>query len=496
MNSSRRIVRVLADRPLAEVGEPALATADDRRGLLAVAGATEGGKPAPIAVYDTSGSSSGPSCVALAHSRFPVRALAFHPELPLLAIGTGAYDGGYHFEGELLLLDLTTGAAVSLFEHWLGREVRGLEWADGTSLHLLLAPPDDWKDRTAHREGHRARLHRANWRGLAAGSVSERELTGPRVPALRSDGSASARALLDGLATGRERRGPVHAVAELADGRLLAPLPGVLLECRTPTGEPAWAVPTNGAGHELVIAPDEDRAWVYLTGPHSDALDAPATVAEVRLADGAVTARHQLPVPAFLFTGPDDLPGLAPRTFRPLRIRRGTLAYSLANRNSSLWVTAADPTALPAEQRAGRLAGRARTRFRQSWEPGQRHFGGPGVELPDGDLLHAGTVYDGRGLQPGGSFVVRRDPSDGAPRWAFRTDLPATALDLDMDRDTVHLAYEEGEVVSLSATDGTVRHRAPLTLGPVVVRPTALTVPGPGRLLVGTVDGRVLDCVT
>ncbi|MFB9603688.1 hypothetical protein ACFFTQ_11970 [Streptomyces roseofulvus] len=53
------------------------------------------------------------------------------------------------------------------------------------------------------------------------------------------------------------------------------------------------------------------------------------------------------------------------------------------------------------------------------------------METADGDLIHAGTVHDGRGLQPGGSFVVRREVSGERPVWVFRTDRTATDLDLD-----------------------------------------------------------------
>src|SRR5205085_9068082 len=54
--------------------------------------------------------------------RWPAKAIAFHPVLAIVAIGTGSYDGGYAYEGELLLLNLATGHVVSLLE-W-PREVR------------------------------------------------------------------------------------------------------------------------------------------------------------------------------------------------------------------------------------------------------------------------------------------------------------------------------------------------------------------------------------
>ncbi|MEV7728852.1 PQQ-binding-like beta-propeller repeat protein [Streptomyces sp. NPDC087917] len=131
--------------------------------------------------------------------------------------------------------------------------------------------------------------------------------------------------------------------------------------------------------------------------------------------------------------------------------------------------------------------------FPYSWAPGEDHFGGPGVEAADGSLIHAGSVFRQR-RQSGDSFVVRRQASDGTPRWVFRTDCDATAL--DADATTTYVAYDDGEVVALDIDDGTVLWRHQLTLGDVSVVPTALTVTEEGRLLVGTRDGRILLCST
>ncbi|MEU7122427.1 hypothetical protein [Streptomyces zaomyceticus] len=102
MTNSFRIDRILGDRPFAEVGDPVLAVDDVGRGLLAVAGAHvpvagmhEFGITAPVGVYGT----GDLVCRALLHEYHPVHAMAFHPGLPLLAVGTGDYDGGYFFEG-------------------------------------------------------------------------------------------------------------------------------------------------------------------------------------------------------------------------------------------------------------------------------------------------------------------------------------------------------------------------------------------------------------
>jgi hypothetical protein len=169
--------RILGDRPFAESGEPVLAVVAE--GRLAVAGDfVHESRRATVAVYDI----GDLTCRAVLPSRYPVHALAFHPTLPLLAVGTGSYDGGYFFEGELLLLDLETSTAVSLFEHELGRQVLGLEWLDDQELRLLMAPPDDWQDQAARVEGHVALVRRDDWRSVAPESIEPEELAGLRIP--------------------------------------------------------------------------------------------------------------------------------------------------------------------------------------------------------------------------------------------------------------------------------------------------------------------------
>lgn len=93
-----------------------------------------------IGVYEQ----DGLRCRHLVRPTYPVRSLAFHPVLPLLAVGTGRYDGGYSFQGELLLIHLDSGDAVSALQY--PREVISLEWRGETALRLVLAPCDDWEN--------------------------------------------------------------------------------------------------------------------------------------------------------------------------------------------------------------------------------------------------------------------------------------------------------------------------------------------------------------
>ncbi|WP_411083490.1 hypothetical protein [Streptomyces sp. cmx-18-6] len=175
-----------ADAAFAELGEPVLVVGDERRSLVAVAGSRECDEDEPdtetVALFHVTDRARRRW---LLHSRYPVHAMAFHPALPLLVVGSGEYDGGYFFGGELLLVRLESGTALSLIEHRIGRQVLGLEWLNDQDLRVLMAPPDDWKDGRAHGEGHVAVVRRTDWTTVGAGSLTGRDLAGPRVSAPR-----------------------------------------------------------------------------------------------------------------------------------------------------------------------------------------------------------------------------------------------------------------------------------------------------------------------
>lgn len=369
-----------------------------------------------------------------------------------------------------------------------------------------MAPPDDWQDETAHDEGHVAVVRRPDWTAVPAKSLTEHDLAGPRVPAPRPDGSAAARQTLTKLDPGWDPRRNVRAVEALSDGRILAALDGIQLESWLPSGVRQWLVPDEEGGREIVVPSGEGSAWVGLIRRPGMRDSVPQSVVQLSLTDGK---RLDSIVPSSfvsLVRCADGRPALAPTGPHGARdqfsVRRGSRIYSLLTvrppgrrsryRVRECWVTAMDPvrpaTARPVEP----VEASTRRLFPYSWVPGETHFGGPGIEAADGSLVHAGTVHHGHGLQPGGSFVVRRETTDGLPRWVFRTDREATVL--DADAATVYVGYDDGEVVALDLGDGTVRWREHLKVGAVSAVPTALTVTATGRFLIGTSDGRILEC--
>ncbi|HWS35099.1 MAG TPA: hypothetical protein VN408_20460, partial [Actinoplanes sp.] len=232
-------------------------------------------------------------------TRWPANALAFHPTLPLLAIGTGAYDGGWAYEGELLLLDLSTGATVSLLEH--PREVRRLTWQDPETLALVLAIPCDEDEKTFGTTALACTIRRDDWARATAGMLQMPYGEVPHADESPTDPAVAA-AVVDQLCTQRglawTPRREVWAVQALADGRVLAALGRVALECWTPTSHDcAWRVPTDGTGCQVIVLPGGRTAlaltqtagsyhagrWTY----------EPSVVVEIGLNDGAVRATRQ-----------------------------------------------------------------------------------------------------------------------------------------------------------------------------------------------------------
>lgn len=520
--------RVLGDRPFAEIGEPALALVHETSRLVAVGGDVgsvqwSGGATADsgwtghrVGVYER----DGLRCRHLARSRYPVRSLAFHPVLPLLAVGTGRYDGGYSFEGELLLLDTDTGDVVSA----LGdrREVLGATWLSGTALRLVMAPEDDGENPLAHEQGHVAVVERADWGAVGKGSIGSEELDdAPAEPAARTDRGAEARGLLTDLAaaTGRtwSLRRRVWAVEALEDGRALAALDGVRAESWLPSGERQWAVEDGAGGRQLLPASDATSLWTNVERGPSRAgrgkRPSPGTARITRIAlDTGQVLETLLPdAPAVLLAGGSrtvlrtvDGPRKPPARLvmldragpvagpevggfdvfnHPFPVRRASGTYALVGTDPDephrdKWVVAVSADGTP------------RRLFPHSWVPGEHHFGGPAAEIGR-SLVYAGEVHHGHGPQPGGAYVVRRS-LNGDVRWQYRTDSPATAL--DTDGETVYVAYTSGTLAALDAEEGSVRWRRELEVDGVPTVALSLVVAPQGHVLVGTVDGRLLEC--
>ncbi|WP_407841254.1 PQQ-binding-like beta-propeller repeat protein [Streptomyces sp. DSM 116496] len=520
---------MLGGGPFAEIGEPALAVVDERSRTVAVGGdlghvqwmgsgtADSRWTGHRIGVYEQ----DGLRCRNLVRSWYPVRSLAYHPVLPLLAVGTGRYDGGYSFEGELLLIHLDSGDVVSALPY--PREVLGVEWRSETALRLVLAPCDDWENPQAHEQGHAVVVARSDWSAVGRGTICAEELAAPAEPVVQPDHGAEARRILTDLAASADRRWSVRrrvwAVEGTEDGRVLAALDGVLAESWLPSGDLQWAVEDEEGGRQLVPASDGSSVWTnaerrgHRSRSHRKGSGGETAVPRVAriavdtgqvletLSPGVFTVlvaggqrtvlrpldghrKHPERLMMFDLDGPVNGPEVGHFDLfnHPFAVRRASRPYVLVGTDPDKphrgkWVTAVGAD------------GTLRWLFPHSWVPEEHHFGGPAVELGQ-SLIHAGAVHHGQGLQPGGAYVVRRS-LNGSVQWQHRTDHPATAL--DTDGDTVYVAYNSGALTALDADDGSVRWHTELEVEGTPTTGLSLAVTPRGHLLIGTIDGRILE---
>ncbi|MFC0437807.1 PQQ-binding-like beta-propeller repeat protein [Kutzneria buriramensis] len=501
--------QVLGDQPFAEISEPRAVAVGEEHGLIAIGGhrgwlhwagagtASQDWLPHAVCLYDQ----ATHRFRSLLTTRWPVRSLDFHPRQPLLAIGTGSYDGGWSFHGELLLLHLDTGEVVSALAD--SREVRAVKWRTwrhGRVLDLALAPHSEAEyGNDAMKIGFDAMVVREDWLAVRDGEIAEPELDGP----LRDSDIVTAdqaRAAVEALSPTWSHRGPVRAVEQLRDGRIVATMDGVRLESRLPSGEVDWSVAEDG-GRQLFVAPDQESVLVAATvtgrkpwyetdihvgryslrdGKLLSALDPGFPGAVVGRTDGSFALRsvdHVAEPAAFFSPRGDEIGRVDLKGFSPFHhafpIRYASALYFLRSELPTPRVNLdIDAVAVGDDLIVRHLF------------PLDSQSAGPGVEVGD-SLVYSTSRPD--------SCLVRRRLSDGAALWRLPLARPVTAIELDAGGSVLYVALNSGELLAVSADTGTVLWRQDLRVGDAPTVGTSLASARPGRLLIGTIDGRILD---
>lgn len=522
-----KIQRVLGGGPFAETGDPRVVAVDERLGVTIVGG--DAGRlqwagngtadrlsEALLGVYDLDGA----VCQFFHRPRWPVKAIAVHPSLPLAAVGTGCYDGGYLFEGELLLLDLAAGTVTSLLPH--PRQVLSLTWRDARTLDFVLAPPDDWENPDAHTQGHPCTAIRDNW--IAPAPLRPKETTAPVTLLKPMPAGRSPEQVLDDLSDGRrEPRRQVWAVEPMPAGRILAASKRIALECWEPTGRRAFTVSDSAGGRQIHVTSDGKSAWVVLDSPtrYTEAgwQRSPGSAVRFSLADGTRTAALAPGFPIALAARTDGWMVLrnvdyastseeslliSPEVQEAGRVGLGRFdlfnhPFAVRHSPDLFFLRGGGKWGVEGKQVA-RLDPLTRTvtdLFSLEWDTARngRLFGGPAAYFRDAAgeaLVHGGAVHDGRGLLPGNAFVARRALPNGNVAWVFTADHNVTSL--DVSDGTVYAAFTSGTVVALDAVTGAMRWSHSLRVGASPAVALSLTAPSPSRLVLGTTDGRILDC--
>jgi hypothetical protein len=563
--SEARVHRVLGDGPFREIGKPLVAALSPDGELLVVAGEldwphwhghslshTADPDPGkfPLAVYRT----ADLSCLHRTTTRHRGNVIAFHPDLPAVAVGTTGYDGGFLRLGELLLLDLHTGGTVSLLSE--SRQVQRIDWRrDGRTLDLILGVPTDSSAEIIGTGSVECTVRRDDWDHPTEAMLRlpYREWPAPDEP---EPDPAVAVALVAELCLRHGRRWSVRravwAVEALPDGRILSTAEHVTAECWSPAGDSLWSVPSLGTGYQLAVGRDGHTALAlaqpFPTRSGHRWTQLPSLVIAIDLDEGRERWVLAPGLPAVLTSRTDGwwalrnvgafgswghgrvvfydprgslraevllgdywvhthyfairhAPDLLFLRGVPPGWHRGARRFSAAlppppgrtdlrssperfkwEPEDEPWVVAADPD------------GTLRPLFPLAWDDRLLN-GGCGAYLEDRrgpSLVHTGVRFEpGAGIR-GDTVVVRRAYPSGVPQWTFTTEPRATALDVDPDAGLVYVAFTTGELIAFDAETGTVRGRWEIRAGGHLVLPLALARLGPGRLAIGTADGRVL----
>ncbi|MCV2393131.1 hypothetical protein OEB99_02305 [Actinotalea sp. M2MS4P-6] len=524
-------IDVLADQPFAEIGEPTLVVDDPAHDFLVIAGdlgyslwfgdGRAKHAHARVGVYDR----GTLACRQVATIRWPANDVAIHPSGTLVAVGTGSHDGGYMFEGELVILNLDRGQQTSALRH--ERQVCTVRWLDDTRLAVALAPPtddlaDDWEGLTAE-----SFELEAAWDDIGERALDLSGTTGDPVPfdypkpdldAARSD---LERVAARGGRSWAPRRA-VWSVAGRSDGSVIAACEGVAAERWDPSGGPLpmWRTPTAGAGRQLKaltettlmatieISPPSEDSYGYRRESQHHVVDVEtgtilnSVTRECASVVVASRGGYSLLRPVSMGGGaPDGLMiDLNGRAVGSMPLTR----YDLFNH----WFDIAGaPDILILSGKGGeahldkwvarvvvRADGRALERlFPLDWQgPKQRHlFGGPGVFVDDAlgsAVIHCGEVHAYSGKHS--PFAIRRSYPDGTPRWTL--DLPGTATGAVEVDGVMAVTTVNGWLVLADAATGALHESTELHIDTYPVVPLSVGTLGDSRLAIGLLDGRIL----
>ncbi|MFD7812763.1 hypothetical protein ACFV6E_07410 [Streptomyces sp. NPDC059785] len=518
-------MRLIPDGPFPELGHPYTThVSADGLWLAVSCHASCRGALGRIAVYRTSDLALWDEIVL----EQGIEELAFHPVLPLLAVGTEDGDE-FALRGGLHLYEPATRRRTDVAV--AGAGVTALRWRDARRLEVTFARPViDYAD-PGQMTYTRSVAERDDWSDVAADALAAL-VSWPQVPveidwsAVEGPAIDRPRQYLADLAAERGStwtlRPGVAVVEALRDGRILAAArSGTLLECWSPDGRPQWSVPEPDGRQErngcrLYVTPDEESVWITVLIGDSD--DRRTRLCRYALADGAPLGEIHFDFPVAiaartdgawvardsreLFPGPRWPPNesvvLTPsgRRLATLTLGESGTSYDFPVRRSphllflygvgrpdvppellEKWVVRAGPDGI---ERLFPLA------WNDSLGPYLR--GGPAVHVDDDlgpGLVHTCTARDG-------THLVRRAYPDGAVVWAHRFGERITAVDAQDGLVHAVLGDGTGELLTLRAAEGTVVRRRTLPLGGHHYAPTCLSVAADGDLVIGTVEGRLI----
>ncbi|MEU9998288.1 PQQ-binding-like beta-propeller repeat protein [Streptomyces sp. NPDC050848] len=434
------------------------------------------------------------SCAHLMTFTMDADSIAFHPTLPLLAIGLDNGDE-YDRAGCLTLFEPGTGHRVDFADPKWG--IDPIRWLDARTLELTFFSVDP-DDEYVHYSS-RATVVRDDWLGLSPEAVDltalDRWPVDPDDPDTYPDlPGRPARPLLTEIAERAGRsytgHGRVRDMAGLSDGRVLATRHFTTVECWAPDGSLLWRVPSpsTDGGARIEVAADERTVRVAVSGPDARArTDFPLVATD----DGTVLDRPSVPFSAALSARTDGVWAIRDTYNRSIEVEPPTPP------NTRFF--AADGTPLGGVQEPNRydlvpldvrrcpelLYGRRRRDVIALDPRTTAETTLFSVDAPLGRAVYT-TDAAGAALLHGTKELVRRAFPTGEVVWTRPVD--AEVLALDAYDGVLHALCADNTLVSADTATGTVLGRRELP----PYGPLSLHVTPDGTVLVGTAAGQIL----
>ncbi|MBF5043303.1 PQQ-binding-like beta-propeller repeat protein [Aggregicoccus sp. 17bor-14] len=451
--------------------------------------------------------------------RFPINDVAFHPTRPILAIGTGRYDGGYLFEGELLLWNWETGECSNLLAG--SREVVRLRFVDGERLAVLLRPVHEEEFEGDAFDTYLGTVLTDLRSAAAAGFTGpDPRLAGltPRLPATLGfeapaptadlQRAEAARAFC--ASRGLEARTRVWDLSWTPEGRLAAVHDGCLAELWEAGGTRLECF--TGAGHGVQLARVSDHLVVHVVHRATDPFAAPDRSSLHRLQDRELV--HVRDFPHTVALGADaagrllcrdtgDLMRRRPREDLVLatdgtELLRGDLGhYDLFNHfvrldgGEGLCFLRGTPPSSHQGKRLCRIGRDGTVQALMAWDGLPRHaMNAAACWGPADSLLRAFQVYDPR--PSAATFRLERcDPVTGQVLWTRELEALVTAMTPVGTQGHVAYALTSGDVGLVDAETGALVWQESARINGVATVLLSLAARGE-QLAAGAIDGRLL----
>jgi len=480
---------------------------------------------------------------------YPVNDVAFHPHQSLLAVATGAYDGGHFYQGALLLWDLETGQALSLLDE--DREVTQCSFdEEGHMLHVTLRPQDDMDESPGDLFLH-ATLPMNVWHSAPPGGVVVRHVpftpSDPSTPVgSRMQDERDIHATMNHVARRAgaqyEARWFARDVAWTAEGDVVAVRNNTALERWTLQGERVLHVPDPWDGVQLLVG-STGAAFINLSKlVYTNRWMPSARTEQINMESGQRVHLSDISVPVLLsmassgalLSRDGDVEQSYTGTRRPGSMRQDRLltpepappwsVYTVIKDAGLVMSEPLDLGAYDALNHYFRVDGARHLYFVQGTPPTSRHSrwicridplslrverlfpliwdSASEDDITASNALHVsdelGTAlivsYQSahkRGQRAEAVAIVRRHLPEGSVQWATQCTASVTAIALIRERKVIVFALSDGHIGILSAATGQIQLLQPVQINGARSIYLALAAKE-SRIAAGTIDGRIV----